>query len=62
MTLQQIYDILFNNQKLYISEQEVEAVEECHNFLKEFVANKVIYGINTQALGQWLSGVLMIII
>lgn len=55
MTIRQIYDILFNKQKLIISEQEMGAVEECHNFLKEFVADKVIYGINTGfgPMAQW---------
>lgn len=55
MTIQQIYDILFNEQRLTISEQEMSAVEECHNFLKEFVADKVIYGINTGfgPMAQW---------
>ena len=55
MTLEYIYDILFNNEKLTVSNHEIKAVEDCHNFLKEFVADKVIYGINTGfgPMAQW---------
>lgn len=55
MNIQEIYDILFNNKKLSISESEVKAVEDCYKFLKDFVADKVIYGINTGfgPMAQW---------
>lgn len=38
-----------------ISESEIKAVEDCHEFLKDFVADKVIYGINTGfgPMAQW---------
>lgn len=55
MNIQEIYDILFNNKELLISESEIKAVEDCHEFLKDFVADKVIYGINTGfgPMAQW---------
>lgn len=55
MTIQEIYDILFNNKNLSISEPEIKAVEDCHCFLRNFVADKVIYGINTGfgPMAQW---------
>lgn len=55
MTIQEIYDILFNNKSLSISGSEIEAVEDCHSFLRTFVADKVIYGINTGfgPMAQW---------
>ncbi len=55
MNIQEIYDILFSNKELLISESEIKAVEDCHEFLKDFVADKVIYGINTGfgPMAQW---------
>ncbi len=54
MNIQEIYDILYNKE-LLISESEIKAVEDCHEFLKDFVADKVIYGINTGfgPMAQW---------
>lgn len=37
MNIEEIYGILFNNKELLISESEIKAVEDCHEFLKEFV-------------------------
>ena len=42
-----IKDIIFDNKPLKINENEKEKVEESYNFLKKFVKDKVIYGINT---------------
>lgn len=55
MNIQEIYDILFDNKELLISESEIKAVEDCYEFLKDFVADKVIYGINTGfgPMAQW---------
>lgn len=55
MNIQEIYDILFDNKELLISESEIKAVEDCYEFLKDFVAYKVIYGINTGfgPMAQW---------
>lgn len=41
------YRILFESSKLTIDEKTLENVENCHNFLKEFLENKIIYGVNT---------------
>lgn len=55
MTLTSIYDILFRGRSLHVEESEMAKVEECYEFLKEFVADKVIYGINTGfgPMAQW---------
>lgn len=55
MDLSQIYDILFKNKVLSLSIEEMGNVDDCYNFLKEFVADKVIYGINTGfgPMAQW---------
>lgn len=55
MELSAIYDILFNGATLAVSQKECERVEACYDFLKEFVTDKVIYGINTGfgPMAQW---------
>lgn len=55
MDLSSIYNILFNNATLTVSTQEMDKVEKCYEFLKEFVTDKVIYGINTGfgPMAQW---------
>ena len=55
MELSVIYDILFNCQSLYIPKTEMDNVALCHDFLKDFVRDKVIYGINTGfgPMAQW---------
>ena len=45
--LKGIKDIIFDNKPLKINEKEKEKVEESYHFLKKFVKDKVIYGINT---------------
>ena len=47
MELSSIYDILFSNKTLSIPAEEMDKVEQCYGFLKDFVTDKVIYGINT---------------
>lgn len=55
MELSSIYDILFNGKTLTVSAEEMEKVEQCYEFLKDFVTDKVIYGINTGfgPMAQW---------
>lgn len=55
MDLSQIYDILFSNKALALPSEDMSNVEDCYNFLKEFVTDKVIYGINTGfgPMAQW---------
>lgn len=55
MTLSQIYDILFGGTSLVITDAEMTPVSECHDFLKGFAREKVIYGINTGfgPMAQW---------
>lgn len=45
--LEDCYNILFNNQKLELDEQATARVYESYYFLKEFIKDKLIYGINT---------------
>lgn len=55
MNLDSIYKILFGDGKLSISADEMTEVEKSYEFLREFVADKVIYGINTGfgPMAQW---------
>lgn len=46
-SLEDFQDIIFNNEPLELDELLLKRVEESFNFLKEFSANKVIYGVNT---------------
>lgn len=55
MDLSHIYDILFSNKTLDLPVKEMDNVVDCYIFLKEFVTDKVIYGINTGfgPMAQW---------
>ena len=55
MKLSSVYDILFGNTELTLPEGEMKQVAESYDFLKSFVADKVIYGINTGfgPMAQW---------
>ena len=55
ITLAQVYELLFKNQNLVISDDEISAVGDCYNFLEQFSKEKVIYGINTGfgPMAQW---------
>lgn len=55
MNLASAYDILFKGKSLELNAEELKQVEECHQFLKSFVTDKVIYGINTGfgPMAQW---------
>lgn len=56
MKLSSVYDNLFSGTPLSIPHREMDEVRDSYEFLKGFVADKVIYGINT-GFGQWHSGV-----
>ncbi len=47
MNLQEIYNIVFNGEKIKIEESTLQKVSDCYAFLEEFKRDKVIYGINT---------------
>jgi len=47
LTLSQIYEVLFDGQPLDVQPEVIDIIEKSHLFLKEFAANKVIYGVNT---------------
>ena len=55
MDLSSIYDILFKGKTLSLPSDEMENVGKCHECLKEFANEKVIYGINTGfgPMAQW---------
>ena len=55
MTLEQIYHIVFDGQQLELPSEQMIHVDECYRFLKSFVKDKVIYGINTGfgPMAQW---------
>lgn len=55
MTLKQVNEVLFEDGQLALSPEEMDRVGECHDFLRDFAAEKVIYGINTGfgPMAQW---------
>lgn len=55
MTLDEAYNIIYNNRQLSISQDVINAVARSYEFLKEFARDKVIYGINTGfgPMAQW---------
>lgn len=55
MTLKDIYKTLFDGDTLSLPGEAMLRVAECHDFLREFATDKVIYGINTGfgPMAQW---------
>lgn len=55
MKLTNIYKVLFDNEQLTLDSEEMDRVGRCHDFLKHFASEKVIYGINTGfgPMAQW---------
>ncbi|WP_136668257.1 histidine ammonia-lyase [Flavobacterium sp. H122] len=47
LSLKDFTSIVFDNNKVDVSDAVINRVEESFNFLKEFSGNKVIYGVNT---------------
>jgi histidine ammonia-lyase len=47
LSFEDFTSIIFNNDKVAVSELVLKRVEESFDFLKEFSGNKVIYGVNT---------------
>lgn len=41
------YKVIFDNESIRIDQAVIDTVEKSFEFLKEFAANKVIYGVNT---------------
>ena len=55
LTLNQVRDILYKEASLDVDSLPLDAVRDCYDFLREFAADKVIYGINTGfgPMAQW---------
>lgn len=47
VVLEDMFDILYQNEKIEIEKDTAARVAECYHFLKEFADDKVIYGVNT---------------
>ena len=47
MNLKEIYNIIYNNGKVHISENEYLRIQESEKFIEDFSRNKIIYGVNT---------------
>lgn len=47
LSLDQIADVLLEKKQVNLSSETTQIVDESFNFLKEFIENKIIYGINT---------------
>lgn len=55
LTLDILKGLLFANDRLTLTEEQIQRVEDSYAFLSNFAANKVIYGINTGfgPMAQW---------
>ena len=55
ITFGEIEKMLFGGAEMQVSEEQLAGMERCYEFLKEFAAEKVIYGINTGfgPMAQW---------
>lgn len=55
ISFEQVKKILFENASFSKETLPLDKVDKCHDFLKEFAKNKVIYGINTGfgPMAQW---------
>lgn len=55
MKLNDVYKVLFDGGQLSLDPVEMNRVGQCHDFLKHFASEKVIYGINTGfgPMAQW---------
>ena len=47
LSLDFFYDVLFNDEKISLTRESINKVQQCFNFLEEFAEGKVIYGITT---------------
>ena len=47
INLDTLHKVLFDNEKLKLSEECIRKVEESFDFLQSFSSDKIIYGINT---------------
>ena len=47
LSIEDFTSIIFNNNKVAVSDSVIKRVQESFDFLKEFSGNKVIYGVNT---------------
>jgi len=47
LSLEEFESVIFNNDKINISQVVLDRVNESFDFLKEFSVNKIIYGVNT---------------
>lgn len=55
LSLENIKNIIFHNQELVIPADDLKNIARCHDFLRTFANDKVIYGINTGfgPMAQW---------
>lgn len=55
LDLDNVYAVLFKHEPLEVGEEVWEKIDGCFAFLKDFIADKVIYGINTGfgPMAQW---------
>ncbi|GHU68474.1 histidine ammonia-lyase [Bacteroidia bacterium] len=47
LTFNDLYSLVFKNQKFELSGEQQQQIENCFTFLKNFASDKIIYGINT---------------
>ena len=47
MNLDKFYSVVFGNDKVEVSAEDMQTVAGSYEFLERFAAKKLIYGINT---------------
>ena len=54
-TLDTLDRIIFGGEQFAVDDATMRGIGDCHDFLKNFAANKIIYGINTGfgPMAQW---------
>lgn len=55
ISLESVHALLFGNEPLQLSPDDLRQIEDCYRFLEQFSQEKVIYGINTGfgPMAQW---------
>lgn len=47
LTSEDIFNVLYNNQKITVSESELKQLDASNAFLNEYIKGKIVYGVNT---------------
>lgn len=55
ISLSEFYNIIFDRKRFEIPSEQIDQMQQCYDFLRDFARDKVIYGINTGfgPMAQW---------